>query len=60
MATIGPGRMDIEYLEGDDLDDVMRITEKSNVPNSEDMVVYNENGEIITIEDIVKIWNIKI
>lgn len=57
MATIGKGSMDIEYLEGDNLDDVMRITEKANVPFEEFMVVLDLNGKEITNGKALDILN---
>lgn len=56
MATIGPGRMDITYLEGQNIDDVMRIT--NNSKNSELMVFSDNNNGILTIENVIQEWNI--
>lgn len=56
MATIGPGRMDITYIEGQNIDDVMRIT--NNSKNSELMVFSDNNNGILTIENVIQEWNI--
>lgn len=51
MATLGKGNMDIIYNVGENLDDVMRITEKENVPSEELMVFLNDKGEPLTLEE---------
>lgn len=56
MATIGPGRMDITYIEGQNIDDVMRIT--NNSKNSELMVFNDNNNGILSIEKVIQEWNI--
>ena len=50
MATLGKGDMCIFYKDGENLDDVMRITEKDNVPNDELMIVLDSNGKEITLD----------
>ena len=51
MATLGKGDMCIFYKDGENLDDVMRITEKENVPSEELMVFLNDKGEPLTLEE---------
>jgi hypothetical protein len=57
MAKIGKGNMDIEYLKGENLEDVMRITEKQNVPSEELMVVLDSNCKEITSDKALDILN---
>lgn len=59
MATIGAGKMDIEYTEGENLEDVMRITEKENIPNEELMKFFDSSGNVITIEQACESLNIR-
>lgn len=56
MATIGQGSMDIMYEKGQNLDEVMRVSNKSK--SSEHAVYIDLNGKPYDFGDVCNKWNI--